>query len=216
MKESGLIDFDGTLLNSSYRHKKLLYDLLKPNLKLLRRTDLNDYLQYKKNGKSTLSYLIYKFPNLNCSQINKDWIYKIENQEYLRYDTLFKDSIYFLDEITKYYTLILVTARNNRSALLMQITTFRLKDYFKEIIIIKPGEPKYAEVKNCVSDIYFVIGDTEVDYELAYKIGCDFCALNRGFRSKEFWNYKNVKSYNSLEKILDKIMVSRDKFSRLA
>ena len=39
-------------------------------------------------------------------------------------------------------------------------------------------------------------------YELAQKTGLKAYILNRGFRCKEFWDARNVKSYGSLEEIL--------------
>ena len=45
------------------------------------------------------------------------------------------------------------------------------------------------------------IGDTESDYKAAEIAGCDFKAVSYGFRNRDYWNEKNIISFNSLVKI---------------
>ena len=200
-----IFDFDGTLLNSNFRHKKLLYDVLKLSSPKVIYTDLTDYLPYKREGNSTLEYLKRKFINLEINKINNEWIDNIENKYYLKYDTLYKDTLFCLEELRKKYNIILVTARKNEIGLFNQIEKNNLINYFNEIIIVKPGNPKYSKVKKIGFNISYVIGDTENDSELADNLGCIFFALNRGFRSKNFWDHRNVLSFNKLENILSEL-----------
>jgi len=202
MIERIILDFDGTLINSKYRHKKLLFDILRSRSSQIKFIDISDYLDYKRDGQSTLVYLKEKYPKLEIYDINQEWITKIESVEYIKYDRLYNDTKIFLEALKNIYNLTLVTARKNKIVLFNQLKRFNLINYFKNVVVVDPGKSKYEEVIKLTREIKYVIGDTEDDYELAKKFDCIFFAMNRGFRNREFWSKQRVYSYNNLLTIL--------------
>jgi len=210
MMDKIILDFDGTLLNSKYRHKKLIYDILHSRAAQIKFADLADFVEYKRNGKSTLMYLNERYPNLDNSDINQEWISKIENIEYQKYDKLYDDTLIFLEALKRKYSIILVTSRKNKEELFNQLKKFNLTEYFNNVVVVNPGESKYKKVIELFKVIKYVIGDTEDDYELATKFDCIFFAMNRGFRNKEFWRRQKVYSYAKLLTILPNINILND------
>ncbi len=195
-----LIDFDGTILNSFDRHQILLETIIK-NQKI----DINvkDYLESKRLGISTKEYLSKKGINpLLVDEINKDWIKNIENPEMLKYDFLYKDTLPFLINTSKKNDLILVTARSNKKNTLNQIKKLKMEKFFKKIYVIKPDKNipdkiKIAKKHNC----FAIIGDTEIEKKISDDLKIKFFCLNRGARSKKFWDNLKIKSLPSLKKI---------------
>lgn len=80
----------------------------------------------------------------------------------------------------------------------------------KELKVVSPFEAstlkqEYLDENAKVYDRIVIVGDTEVDYNAAVNSGNEFYVLNSGFRSKLFWDNKNITSYNRLDEILEMI-----------
>lgn len=198
IKNTIAIDLDGTLLDNSSRQKNLLDSILS-DLKIKINTE--DYLLAKSEGISTRQYLLSKnIDSKTVELIVKNWIKNVENHKLLKLDKLYSDTIKFLRAIHKKYNLILVTARSNRKNSKNQIKNLKISKYFKKIFIVKNNafvvENKIKKIKkyNCIA----IIGDSEVEKNVAKTLKIKFYGLNRGLRSERFFNECNIKTYSSL------------------
>ena len=178
-------DFDGTLLDSRKRHQVVLNDILKEyNIGL----DTSDLIEFKRNNKNNVDYLISKSINENLAkEIQTKWIDNIEIEEYLELDVLYPETIEILKKYSKDNDLILVTARNNENGLQNQIDKFDLRKYFKEIYVVNSGKnirESKAEILKKENAIKF-FGDTLSDKKSADDAGVEFEHFNEGFHSRE-------------------------------
>lgn len=197
-----IFDFDGTLLDSSARHTILLRDVCEELKTPLTETQYNSYLAYKRDGYSTKKYLIQicKMPELMAEKCAELWRERIEWWSYLKCDAVYSDSRETLKNLSKEFDLYLLSARKNEEFLYQQLREVELVTFFQKIYCVSPagaGERK-GEVARAVENVTCVVGDTEVDHAAAVHAGCAFYALNRGFRSKKFWDALNVRSYPNL------------------
>jgi phosphoglycolate phosphatase-like HAD superfamily hydrolase len=200
-----ILDLDGTILDSRYRHKKLLYDLLLKRMPQLKWKDLDDFLKYKSDGYSTFQYLKKKFPRLKSKDIANEWVNEIEEPFYLKFDQVYSDTYEFLSILHSKYYLILLTARKNQMLVIQQLEEYALINFFCDIQVVSPDKKKILHNYPNEDEILAVVGDTEKDKETADHYNCDFYALSRGFRSKKFWENQGISSHTSLFEILEKI-----------
>jgi len=203
-KHNIIFDFDGTLLDSRQRHIIVLTDCINQiNGTKYIPEDFNDFISYKSDGNSGLTYLQSKeIPNAN--DIFALWVKKIEDKEYLGTDILYPNVCECLNVLKSQYNLFLVSARNNKENAYWQVSNLNISSFFKEIFFVSNtgnvGDNKYMAVKPL--SIAYVIGDTEIDYDLAKKLNCIFFPVNCGFRSAAFWEKLFGKSYNNIKEVL--------------
>lgn len=202
MKRSIGFDLDGTLLNSKFRHQKVLYDILKNEIYDIKFSDLDDFVLYKSEGNNTKSYLKYKYlDHINIDEISKKWIENIEKKQYLELDILYKHTINLLKTLSKPYDLHLVTARKNKEGVKHQIYKHDIVKYFKKIYVVSNkgyvALNKYNQTKNICIEL--IIGDTEVDLKWAEYLDTKFLPVNYGFRSEKWWNSRNIISNDEKE-----------------
>lgn len=194
------IDLDGTLIDSKYRHYMLLVDLIKHfDQSSLGKLSYDEFIAYKENGYSTLAFL-ERIQIENCKSISDEWIERIEYENYLEHDKLFPETVTFLGAMCKKSQLYLVTARNDEKNALKQIRKLGIVDYFEKLVIVKPGETAaLAKARETGElNLRMAIGDSEIDSEWAALLGVAFFALNRGFRNKQWWESKGIRSYDNL------------------
>lgn len=191
------LDFDGTILDSSFRHILALHKITNKDIGFLQ-----DFVSYKTEGKNGLSYLKEK-GFVDTQDIFTKWIEVIEDDELLKYDVLYTDSLYCLEKLSRSNEIYLVSARNNVKGLIDQVNNLKIGSFFQEIIAVEKGITKYELTKNIEFDC--IIGDTENDYEWAGQSKAKFYALNRGFRSQSYWNKINIESFKNLLEIMNKI-----------
>lgn len=178
-------DFDGTLLDSRKRHQVVLNEILKEyDIEL----DTSDLIEFKRENKSNVDYLISKGINDDLAhKIQTKWIELIEKEQYLSFDTLYAHTIKLLEQYSNEYSLILVTARNNKAGLENQIDKFDLRKYFKEICVVNSGKnasnDKAQILKEKNATKFF--GDTLSDKKAADIAGIEFEHFNDGFHSKK-------------------------------
>lgn len=202
MKKSIAFDLDGTLLDSKFRHQKVLYDILKEEGYSIRLSDLDDFISYKCGGKNTKEYLKSKYyDSVNVDKIWNEWIENIEKIEYINLDILYEHTINLLKNLSDIYDLYLVTVRKNKENTIKQLANHDIIKYFKEVYIVLNNENsalnKYNETKNL--GIELVIGDTEVDLKWAEYLKAKFLPVSYGFRDIKWWEAKNMRAYNQKE-----------------
>lgn len=205
-----VFDLDGTLIDSSKRHYVLMEKLLKeyaPEIEF----DAKAFMEYKCLGNSGFKYLTSQ---LNMSEelarkIMDAWKANIENEEYMEMDELYPDTIRFLDVVKrKGYKMIFLTARNARSTTMKQLEKFGISGYPEMVFIVSPARP--TEEKLDVIMTYLetgqepiIVGDTESEYDTAYSAGINYFIVNRGFRSKKYWEARDVITLDDLQSLAD-------------
>lgn len=208
-----VLDLDGTIIDSSKRHWVLLRELLeKYNIKIPQHID-SMYVEYKRSGKSTKDYLgMLDIDKKLVDLISKEWVEKIENERLINMDVLYDDAIYFLNSLySKNNKIYYLSNRKNKDYLLNSLNKLDIRKYADEVIVTSPksghlDKTMFLKKIKHNDDNVIMIGDTEVDYKAASSVGIECFLLNRGFRNKEFWNSINVKSYDSLENILEAVI----------
>ncbi|WP_086245425.1 ATP-grasp domain-containing protein [Campylobacter devanensis] len=174
-------DFDGTLLDSRNRHGIVLKDILnKFNIDI----DVSDLIDFKRNNKNNIDYLISKGVEENLAkEIQIQWIENIEQEKYLALDTLYCEAIKLLEKYSKENDLILVTARNNKVGLQNQIDKFNLRKYFKEIHIVNSNKDISANKAQILKNknVTKFFGDTLSDKKAADLAGIEFIYCENGF-----------------------------------
>ena len=143
-------------------------------------------------------------------------------------DELYEDSFVFLEKIRKPGNkIIYLTARQDRELVIEQLKKLKLHEYADQVIVVEPKNAKQQKTEEVRSlcekygsfkeqkenkvplaelkESIVIIGDTENEYELAKALELPVYILNRGFRSREYWQERNVKSYADLREIISEL-----------
>ena len=205
---NAFIDLDGTLLDSMPRHYNVFLDALS-YYEIASKITYGDFATHKCNGESTKSICINcGYTDDESNMISDYWKDHIEDIKYLKQDNCYSDTHIFLEEISNYYKVIVLTARRN-NYVIEQIKSFSIAKFIDLIHLV---DPKYAfdEKKDFIIregyEHAFCVGDTEHEYKIQQEVEIDTYILNRGFRSKNYWERRNVQSYDSLLSILPLII----------
>ena len=196
VKKRIAFDFDGTLLDSRIRHEMVMSDVLKKHGIIL---DASDLVSFKADGHNNIEWLLLNgIAEGAVKEINSEWISQIENEDYLKNDVLYPDALEVLGNLSKENDLYLVTARNNKVGTLKQINELGINQYFSQIFIVESNSETPALKAKYLSEIGadVFIGDTESDYKAVLIAQCEFKAIVWGFRSKKYWDKKNIDNYN--------------------
>ena len=132
-------DVDGTLLDSSARHEKLLRDLLAAR-GLLWPAAAPDYLRYKADGHSTKAWLMLAgFAPETCAELADAWRTGIEQPEYLALDTVYPDTLPFLQAMRAAgRDVVLISARQNADALRQTLARCGILPLTVELLVVPP------------------------------------------------------------------------------
>lgn len=210
-----VFDLDGTLINSELRHQILLARILK-EYKISYEDKLEGYLEYKKSGNGNLKFLqeVLNIDKTLAYEIQKKWMENIENREYLTYDKVYPEVIPILNKLYEKDEIYYLTARSNRENLLKELEYLQIEKYAQEIFVVNPKKA-IEEKRKIITAISrngktFLIGDTEVEYEAGKQLLSVYTKiLNRGFRNKEFFESKKIKTYNNLCEIFKEVQVEK-------
>ncbi|MDE6712247.1 MAG: HAD hydrolase-like protein [Lachnospiraceae bacterium] len=212
-----VLDLDGTLIDSSERHWRLMQEILSEAASQTvsegasgKRFDPVEFMRYKADGYNGSRYLT------DCLELTEDaadqimtlWRQQIEREQWLRLDVLYPDTLAFLERLKqKHMKIYYLTARKNQEGLLQELDRLKIADYAVEIQIVSPADAR-EEKKRVVETILTetgkdvgsvcIVGDTENEYHLAKELSLPCYLLNRGFRSERYWKDRGVKSVASL------------------
>ena len=201
-------DLDGTILDSKFRHQKVLFDILNKKGLSEEIEELNDYVEYKSIGRNTKQYLEYKYgESIDSEEICKSWIENIEKMEYLDFDKVYENAEDILFRLSLKYDLYLVTARSNKKNTLKQLEKLDLTKYFKDIYIVSNRENSALNKYDITKDLQLkiIIGDTEVDYKWAKYSDVEFIPTDAGFRNNLWWKALNIETYSNLYEVEKRI-----------
>ncbi|MBR3102918.1 MAG: HAD family hydrolase [Lachnospiraceae bacterium] len=206
-----LLDLDGTLIDSTKRHWVLMAKLLKQYCpEKAGEFDAAGYMQYKADGHSGKQYLteILHLEDAKAGEIQREWQAHIEEEEYLKLDQLYNDTIPFLEGRKEQGdTIIYLTARQSRQGLYAALDRLKIRDYASRVIVVDPRNAKAEkvaaaqELQRAGADL-MLVGDTENEYAAAQELQVPVYLLNRGFRSKGYWEACEVITYESLLDIM--------------
>jgi len=197
-----LLDLDGTLIDSARRHWVLMEKLLQQYCPDKAESfAAAEYMQYKADGHSGKQYLteILHLDEAKVGEIQKEWQEHIEDEEYLALDRLYDDTIPFLEEQKeKGDTIIYLTARQNRRGLYASLDRLDIRKYASRVIVVDPRKAKAEKIAAAqellqAGEDLILVGDTENEYAVAQELQLPVYLLNRGFRSKNYWETHGVK-----------------------
>lgn len=220
-RKTVLLDLDGTLIDSSTRHQEVFRSIITGDklseCKFLRGKGSAEYLAFKRDGRSTGEYCrkILRMREDEIQLIQKSWKTEIEKEQYLQMDILYEDTLEFLKQMDQLaIRIVFLTARQNKDALCHELNRLKLTVWGAEAVVVNPQ--RAVEEKKQVATNYAnrgqtcIIGDTEVEYGVAEKLKIPAFLLNRGFRSKRFWERRGIVSYEGLNAILEEKWFEKD------
>ena len=182
-----VLDLDGTLLCSAFRHYTV-YCLIIRRLGL-EALPYTIYWQGRRKGLSNLEMLFYTGLQAADRQwVQALWHQHIESVEMLRLDELFPGVIEWLQTKQVEVRFVLVTLRSKAYALKAQLAWLGLTGHFQHILIV-PHQPQAAQSKarivesNIQTEILAWVGDSEVDMQAAQQLGVQAIGVTSGMRS---------------------------------
>lgn len=179
------LDFDGTLVTCDAKQKICMRDACSTHDIEI---DIDRYWSMKREGFNNIKALERLGVEVELAQlVNGFWMQHIETLEYLRADKLFPGTLSFLDRLSQYAELWLISARKNPSLLIEQVIKLGLSNWFSDVLVVTstPGSLKKEDYfRNCRLDLY--IGDSELDSNAANKAGIDCLLVSTGQRSGDF------------------------------
>ena len=182
------IDLDGPILDGKLRHYNCYVDILKKydGIPL----SINEYWESKRNKVSRDVLLKKSGFSYNYETYLHEWVTSIERPEYLQYDVLKPRVSETLEAWKQNYSrkLVLVTMRQNRQNLLVQLKQLDILNMFDEVIDCNPfiNEPKYTMLKEIKFNRAIFIGDTEEDVYTARKLDIPIIGILNGLRNKDY------------------------------
>lgn len=185
-KQTIIFDLDGTLVDASDRLYCLFQDLV-PASNLTK----SEYWRAKREGLSHKDILQKSFPETNVKCFNERWLSLIETQSYLALDKLYAASLEVLLALKGKSTLILLTARQSKSALLQELNDLRIKSFLDEIFITEGVLSKENQLLEIVSRCssspadLFLVSDAVDDIYLGNQLGIKTIGVNYGFTSSD-------------------------------
>lgn len=198
-------DVDGTLLDSSARHERLLRDLFREE-ELTWPRNVPDYLTYKADGHSTREWLeMAGVKRLTAEKIAGGWQARIERPDYLALDRPYPDAIPFLQALRALPArVILLSARQDEAALQATLRRWDLLPLTDGLVVVPPRGAAAAKGRVLCSQAApgdVMVGDTEADLAAARqaKIPCQL--LDRGFRSRRYWQQHGERSWKDLRAV---------------
>lgn len=185
--EAIFCDLDGTLLEDKMRHYKCYQDIVHKYGGQC--VSLEIYWNDKRNKIKRTVLLEKTHFQGTYEDYLQEWLARIEQEEYLKHETLKPDIMETIDYIkAKTEKLVLITMRNQTENLLKQLEWLDLINKFDEIHVGKSldGKKKSDLVNKTYGKSAIVIGDTEDDMQLAQKINSPFLGITNGLRNEKY------------------------------
>lgn len=177
-------DLDGTLLDSKPRLYHLFQHLV-PSSSFT----FDEYWQLKKDkiNHRAILHKHFKYDEKAISQFEKEWMSKIEDPEWLKYDVPIKGVTEFLKLLTVENDIYLVTARQFEHVLLTQVKQHGWDALFTGIFVTAQKNQKHELIERGVvtSNKDWFIGDTGKDIETGKILGMRTAAVLTGFLNKD-------------------------------
>jgi phosphoglycolate phosphatase-like HAD superfamily hydrolase len=121
--------------------------------------------------------------------------HRIETPSYWQFDRVWKELLLFTTTSTLRGQVCLVTFRNDRVALMEELSSFGILDWFEEVITM-PGDAASGDRSSVKADAVYqrygevergvFIGDTETDIRAGKKLGLTTVAVTYGIRTSNY------------------------------
>lgn len=185
-----ILDLDGTLLNTSFRHHAL-YSWVCSELGI-ESLPHEAYWKKRRSGLSNLDVITESTADEKLRQFAADaWLRRIESSCMLDHDRLFpfiKEWIKMNGEIFRFGLVTLRTSRNN---LMEQLDKLCLRDLFTAIAAVPHQQKAHLAKAKAAVELFpseralCWIGDSEVDMKAAAEIGVRAIGVSSGIRPPE-------------------------------
>lgn len=179
-------DLDGTILDSRERLYRLFIDLTGLN-----ELTFNDYWNIKRNGIGHKQILMEQYGwDLSSYQLfYEKWMNLIEDEQYLKFDTLFPNILKSLKLCTRNnIDTHIITHRQSENNTIKQLDKLGITALVKSILVTNQKSSKKdlitAQQLPLQSSDYLV-GDSGKDIECAKELGIQSVAVLSGFLNKE-------------------------------
>lgn len=215
-----LFDLDGVLVNPYIR----LYTIHTFLTKRLSLKSLN-YQQYIASKQNKLPELYY-LKGIN-EKVKKEYQRQrqelLEHKNFLHFDSVYPDVKDTLRSLQKLHRLILLTVRKNREALIWQLKSLGIFNFFEEVyspsvkqLIKNPWETKISLIKQFLkthksAKINILVGDTEADIIAGKTFNITTIAVVNRLRTKEYLIAKSPRYYISNIKELVRLTIKIEK-----
>ncbi|MCI8949863.1 MAG: HAD family hydrolase [Lachnospiraceae bacterium] len=182
-----IFDLDGTLIDSSERMYKLFCCLVS-QCKLTKK----EYWDLKRDKVNHKELLKMRYPEIEFSKFNKEWMRSIEKKYYLDMDQNYPDTLDVLYSLDKSFDLYLLTARQSKTGLYDELKRLSLFGFFRKILLTEGSKTKEELLCKVIKDIpdlgdkrNIFVSDMGNDILLGNKIGYSTVAISHGFMSRE-------------------------------
>lgn len=183
-------DLDGPILDVSERYFRVHRDIVEQLGG--ERIDKRKYWHLKRDRQSLSALLDWTEITKSEETYRAQWLHKIELMKYLQYDTVIHGSKEQLKSLRQRHTLILVTLRQHRDHLDIQLKRFLIRSLFTSVLSASPTAADGWETKQrLIAESGFftrdalVVGDTEVDIRAGRELGLMTVAVQNGIRNRE-------------------------------
>jgi phosphoglycolate phosphatase len=173
-------DLDGTLIDSRARLYEL-FSYLVPCSNL----SFDEYWGLKRNQINHRQILIehFKYSESQIDCFEKSWMSEIELKKWLDLDCPFESITDFLVHLNRVNNIYLVTARQNKQNVHMQLKKFGWSNIFVEVLVTEQKSTKIDLIKNLlqVESEDWIVGDTGKDVQTGRTLGIKTAAVLSGF-----------------------------------
>lgn len=200
-----IFDLDGTLIDASERMYQLFQKLI-PQSTLTKK----EYWGRKRSKINHQLLISKEFPNIEFNEFNQEWLTQIENPFFLKMDHCYEDTIYVLEQLKKTNTLYLLTARQSKKNLLIELGDLKLTIFFDKILVTEGKKSKKELLQDEIKinpkkfkhDDWFV-SDMGKDIQMGKEMKFYTIAVSHGFMSKEkLLEYQPDKCIDELTELL--------------
>lgn len=178
-------DLDGTLWDSKVRLYTLFCDITKQ-----KEISMEDYWNRKRSKVSNEQILeSHGYTEEQIKLFVAEWMQKIEEENYLKLDTLFPFTENVLEKLkNKGFNIYFVTLRQSANRALSEIVDKGIEKYCERCLVSEAKTTKEQLVRNAdiqlkEDDVF--VGDTGIDVMTAKALGIKSVAVLSGFRNKE-------------------------------
>lgn len=200
-----VFDLDGTLIDSSERLYRLFQKLI-PESKFTK----SEYWRLKRDKINHKMILNRFFPKYDFDVFENEWMKKIEDEIYLRMDSLYDDTTIVLKKLGRVHDITLLTSRQNKTALYEELGWMGISKYFKTVLVTEHKTTKEKLLSDALSenilmktDSDLFISDMGADIVAGRNMGFKTVGITHGFMSESrLREYKPDYLINELSDIL--------------
>ena len=183
-------DLDGPILDVSERYFRVHQDIIERYGG--KSMDKETYWHLKRDRQPLSALLAMIGCNASQQIYRIQWVRRIELLKFLQYDTVIQGAREQLERLRQHYTLVLVTLRQRRDPLEVQLEKLSLRPFFAAVLSSNPTTNDGCQTKkHLIAQSEFlnrdslIVGDTEIDIRAGKELGLTTVAVLSGIRNRE-------------------------------